>query len=170
MFERHSAYALSIVSSLASSGLPCEAQDLYARFTLDTASEFLFGQNLNTLSGSLPGPGEGVVGAKGSATTDSWGLFAQAFEEMQQIVTARRRLGSVWPLFEFFGDRTLPQVTIIQKFLDPIVRQVLCDQETREENGIHSPMDEKTFVQHLAETTKGQALLSQISVSCSQLW
>src|ERR1700720_1527525 len=93
MFERHSARALTMISSLASSNQPCDAQDLYARFTLDTASEFLFGLNLNTLSSSLPVPGEGVIGAKGSITADSWGSFAQAFEEIQQIVTTRRRLG-----------------------------------------------------------------------------
>jgi hypothetical protein len=139
--------------------MPCEAQDLYARFTLDTASEFLFGKNLNTLSSSLPVPGQGVMGAKGSVTTDSWGSFAQAFEEIQQIVTNRRRLGYIWPLFELFGDKTTSQVTSIRSFLDPIVRQVFLDKEMMEKGGIESPMDEKTFIQHLAESTKGQATL-----------
>jgi hypothetical protein len=176
MFERHSSHALSIIASLVSSDLPCEVQDLYARFTLDTASEFLFGQNLNTLSSSLPVPGQGVIGAKGSVTTDSWGSFAQAFEEIQQIVTNRRRLGYIWPLFELFDDKTTPQVTAIRLYLDPIVTQVLHDMEAMENSGLESPMEEKTFIQHLAESTKGQTALSSpddllyTHKSCSRCW
>jgi len=113
---------------------------------------------LNTLSSSLPVPGQGVIGAKGSVTTDSWGSFAQAFEEIQQIVTNRRRLGYTWPLFELFDDKTTPQVTVIRRFLDPIVRQVLLDKETMKNSGIESRMEEKTFIQHLAESTKGQTI------------
>ena len=161
IFERHSAHALSILSSLALSNQPCEAQDLYARFTLDTASEFLFGRNLNTLSSSLPVPGQGLMGAKGSATTDSWGSFAQAFEEIQQIITTRRRLGYIWPLFELFGDKTTPHVQAIRKFLDPIVKQVLLDKEEMDKCGIKKPMDEKTFIQHLADSTKGWVSMFQ---------
>ncbi|KIM79356.1 hypothetical protein PILCRDRAFT_74435, partial [Piloderma croceum F 1598] len=130
-----------------------------ARFTLDTASEFLFGQNLNTLSSSLPVPGQGGIGAKGSVTTDAWGSFAQAFEEIQQIVTNRRRLGYTWPLFELFDDKTTPQVTVIRRFLDPIVRQVLLDKEAMENSGIESRIEEKAFIQHLAESTNDAGLI-----------
>lgn len=176
MFERHSAHALSIISFLVSSDLPCEAQDLYARFTLDTASEFLFGQNLNTLSSSLPVPGQGCIGAKGSITTDSWGSFAQAFEEIQQIVTNRRRLGYTWPLFELFGDKTTPQVIVIRRYLDPIVRQVLLDKEAMKNRGIENRIEEKTFIQHLAESTSGQTAFSTQNYifytheSCCRCW
>ena len=38
-----------------------ENLDLYTRFTLDTASEFLFDKNLDTLSASLPIPGTLVL-------------------------------------------------------------------------------------------------------------
>lgn len=146
MFDRHATRAISIISSLESCNKPCEAQDLYARFTLDTASEFLFGKNLDTLSGSLPTPG--IMGAKGSATTDSWGSFVQAFEQVQQVISARRRLGYIWPLFEIFGDKTLPHVKIIRGFLDPIVNQVLMDKKAE-------ALGQQTFLEHLAENTDG---------------
>jgi hypothetical protein len=96
------------------------------------------------------------MGPKGSVTSDSWGSFAQAFEEMQQIMTNRRRLGHIWPLFELFGDRTAPHVTTIRNFLDPLVRQVLIDKEAMEKGGIQRSIDEKTFIEHLADNTKGQ--------------
>jgi hypothetical protein len=96
------------------------------------------------------------MGPKGSVTTDSWGSFAQAFEEIQQIITARRRLGYIWPLFEISGDKTAPHVKAIRDFLDPIVEQVLLDRQATETSGIEKPMDEKTFIQHLAESTQGK--------------
>lgn len=97
------------------------------------------------------------MGPKGSATSDSWGSFAQAFEEIQQIVTSRGRLGYIWPWFELFGDRTAPHVTTIRNFLDPLVRQVLIDKEAVEKSGIQRSMDEKTFIEHLADSTQGRS-------------
>jgi cytochrome P450 len=62
-------------------------------------------------------------------------------------------------LFELFGDRTTPHVTVIRNFLDPIVKQVLLDQEAMYKSGITTPMDEKTFIQHLAESTKDPGMV-----------
>lgn len=157
MFDRHAARAISLISSLESRNKPCEAQDLYARFTLDTASEFLFGKNLDTLSGSLPVPG--AMGAKGSATSDSWGSFAQAFEEVQQVVSTRRRLGYIWPLFEIFGDKTLPHVKVIRGFLDPIVDQVLIDKNSNNKAKVDGCLEQQTFLEHLAESTDSMSRL-----------
>lgn len=156
IFERYTKTTISILSSLASSNQPCDAQDLYARFTLDTASEFLFGRNLDTLSSSLPVPNSGIMGAKGSSTSDSWGSFAQAFEKIQLIITRRRQIGKIWPLFELLGDRTTPYVIAIQKFLDPIVERVLLDKQISKKAGTNVPVDQKTFLQHLADNTEGK--------------
>lgn len=156
IFERYTASTLAILSDLTLFNQPCDAQDLYARFTLDTASEFLFGRNLDTLSRPLPVPSSGIIGAKGSSTTDSWGSFAQAFEEIQQIITRRRQLGKTWPLFELLGDKTAPHMKVIRKYLDPIVEQVLLDKETEKEAGMNVPIDQRTFIQHLADSTEGK--------------
>ena len=73
---------------------PVDAQDLYARFTLDSASTFLFGACTDTLKGAPPthsqpeftyppglaGPlpiaGQAAIGPKGSRTEDEFGSFA----------------------------------------------------------------------------------------------
>jgi hypothetical protein len=52
-----------------------DIQDILARFTLDSASEFLFGKDLDTMHGKLPIPGKATLGAKGSATEDDFGGF-----------------------------------------------------------------------------------------------
>lgn len=68
------------MSTFARENAAFDAQDLFARFTLDSASEFLFGNCLNTLSGSLPIAGRAKMGPKGSSIDDEFGTFAWAFE------------------------------------------------------------------------------------------
>jgi hypothetical protein len=114
LFERYSRRTLNLMSSLAASGQACEAQDLYARLTLDAASEFLFGTDLKTLDAALPIAGKTEMGPKGSATDDGWGVFAKAFETAQQVVTDRGRIGRLWPLFELFKDKNEANTTAIQ--------------------------------------------------------
>lgn len=117
LFEIFTTRTLNLVSSLTTSGQPCEVQDLFSRFTLDAASEFLFGTDLKTLSGSLPIPGKTEMGPKGSATDDSWGAFAKAFETAQQIITARGRIGYLWPVFELFKDKNEDNAAVIQAYV-----------------------------------------------------
>ncbi|KDQ58030.1 hypothetical protein JAAARDRAFT_34843 [Jaapia argillacea MUCL 33604] len=159
LFERHVQHTLSIISSASSGKLPVEAQDLYARFTLDTASEFLFGQNLDTLSGTLPTPGKASLGLKGSATHDEFGSFTQAFEACQQIITNRARIGYIWPLFELFGDKTAGPVKTIGRWLDPHVERAISDKIRMHKAGVQSSVSEKTFLQHLADSTNDPVLI-----------
>ncbi|KAF8962912.1 cytochrome P450 monooxygenase CYP63 [Flammula alnicola] len=159
IFERHCAHTLSILSSLAESDTPCEAQDLYGRFTLDAASEFLFGKNLETLSAALPVPGKASMGPKGSATEDTWGSFAQAFEMAQLNITNRGRLGSIWPLFELFKDKNEEHCQVIKHWLDPLVARALEHKRSMEKAGVASPIADKNFMQHLADSTDDPVLI-----------
>ena len=157
IFERNWTRTLAILSSLESSNTPCEAQDLYNRFSLDAASEFLFGKTLDTLSASLPVPGT-PMGPKGSATEDTWGSFISAFESAQQNITNRGRLGPIWPLFELFKDKNEEHSNVIRQWLSPLVQQALADKRTLEEMEVSSPMADKCFLQHLADSTNGKIL------------
>jgi hypothetical protein len=159
IFERHCAQTLSILSTLADSNTACDAQDLYGRFSLDAASEFLFGRNLETLSASLPVPGETEMGPKGSATGDTWGSFAQAFEMAQLNITNRGRLGPIWRLFELFKDNNEEHCTVVKQWLGPLVERALETKRNMESAGISSPIAEKNFLQNLTDSTDGQCLL-----------
>ncbi|KAF8736947.1 hypothetical protein AX14_013681 [Amanita brunnescens Koide BX004] len=158
-FEKFTSQTLSILSGLSSSNQACEAQDLYARFSIDTASEFLFGKNLETLSASLPVPGSTRMGPKGSATEDTWGSFVEAFETAQQEVTRRARIGYYWPLFELFQDRNQKNAKRIREWLDPLVDMALQEKAKSEIHGINSPVEDKTFLQHLADSTNDPVLI-----------
>lgn len=155
-FEKFTSQTLSILSNLSSSNQACEAQDLYARFSIDAASEFLFGKNLETLSASLPVAGLTRMGPKGSATEDTWGSFVEAFEMAQQEVTRRARIGYYWPLFELFRDRNQQNAHRIREWLDPLVKMALHEKEQSKFHGTSSPVGDKTFLQHLADSTDGK--------------
>lgn len=140
---------------MQTSGQPIDVQDLFSRFALDAASEFLFGKNLDTLSATLPVAGKTKMGPKGSATEDPWGSFASAFEMAQQVVTSRSRVGYFWPIFEIFGDKNAPHSDVVHRWLDPLVKNALEEKERMAKAGVCSPVGDKTFLQHLAESTDG---------------
>jgi cytochrome P450 len=124
LFDVYARRTLNLISSLTASGQPCEVQDLFSRFTLDAASEFLFGTDLKTLSASLPVPGKTAMGPKGSATDDSWGAFAKSFEMAQQIITDRGRIGYLWPLFELFKDKNEANAAVIQAYVEVFISRI----------------------------------------------
>ena len=80
IFDRHTNTTLTFMSSFAEKREAFDAQDLFARFTLDSASEFLLGRCLDTLHGKLPIAGRAKMGPKGSSIEDEFGTFAWAFE------------------------------------------------------------------------------------------
>lgn len=140
---------------------PIDVQDLYARFSIDAASDSLFGKNLDTLSGRLPTPGSGWE--HGSLTDDAWGTFVQAFQAMQHINTARVRMGLIWPLFELFHDNAAPHMEVIRQWLDPLVRHALEEKSAVRKAGIERKVGEKTFLEHLADSTEGDFCASEMS-------
>ena len=97
------------------------------------------------------------MGPKGSATKDTWGSFTRAFELAQQNITDRARLGSIWPLFELFKDKNEEHSKVIRQWLDPLVQHALEDKRRLEKMGVVSPIADKSFMQHLADSTNGKS-------------
>ncbi|KAK7443501.1 hypothetical protein VKT23_015674 [Stygiomarasmius scandens] len=159
-FETYTSRTLDIISNLGATSQAFDAQDLFSRFTLDAASEALFGENLDTLSASLPIAGQARMGPKGSATEDGWGSFANAFEMAQQVATQRARLGPwLWPMLEFWQDKNVKNVEVIHEWLDPLVQGAIYSKKKMMESGITSPIGEKTFLQHLADSTDDPVMI-----------
>ncbi|OAX37739.1 cytochrome P450 monooxygenase CYP63 [Rhizopogon vinicolor AM-OR11-026] len=159
LFEKYASHTIDVLSRMALHDEPCDVQDLFARFTIDAASDFLFGENLDTLSKRLPAPSSGSQSDRGSATDDSWGTFAQAFEAAQRIITMRARTGSIWPVFELFEDKTAPHVEIIKRWLDPLVKKTLEHKAAAQKVGRWSTMEDKTFLEHLADSTEDAGMI-----------
>lgn len=67
-------------------------QDAVSRFTLDSASEFLFGKDVQSLSTGLPYPHH-IAGTHASRSTPSE-TFAVAVSESQEALSQRLRTGT----------------------------------------------------------------------------
>jgi hypothetical protein len=134
-------------------GIAVDIQDLLSRFTLDTATEFLFGQNLNTLSADLPYPAS-YCGPNQRRGHPSDG-FAQAFSRAMEYTFPRAVYEEFWPLVEFWEDTVATQRDITNKFIDPIIHAALEKQKAAERvDGISK--EEGTLLDHLVQQTEGE--------------
>ncbi|KAJ7574261.1 cytochrome P450 [Mycena floridula] len=159
IFEKHTSETINLISNFARSNTPFDAQDLVGRFTLDAASEFLFGRCLDTLQGVLPVAGKAKVGPKGSSTDDDFGTFAKSFDDVQVQLGRRLMIGNAWPLFELFEDKTEADSKVVHGWLDPIVARALQDKADRLKDGGKNLEDGQTLLSHLTDSTDDAVLI-----------
>ncbi|KAF8603600.1 CYP63 cytochrome P450 monooxygenase-like protein [Ceratobasidium sp. AG-I] len=119
LFAHHSDVAIShLLARLSEPGSPAvDVQDLVGRFTLDSATEFLFGTSTHSLDAPLPYPHE--------APADASATFAAAFGHAQEQLMLRFGLGKLWSLFELREDKTEKSMEVINAFTDPILEAKL---------------------------------------------
>lgn len=80
------------------------SQDVVARFTFDSATEFLFGAAVHSLSTDLPYPYD-VTPPVQPAVSEA-DKFVHAFAAAQNAVRSRLLLALLWPFGEIFFDKT----------------------------------------------------------------
>lgn len=174
--------------SRARSGHPVELQDLTARFTLDSASEFLFGSCVHSLASPLPFPGEitadgaRVIGKDGKLSKAD--EFVRAFNEAQVVIASRVWVGGVWPLYEFWKDLTVcasypldsthadaaacrKPMKVIDAFIDPILAQALSKKQERTALAeVDAESQAATLLDHLVMHTDGK--YTHDAIACAQ--
>jgi hypothetical protein len=116
-----------------------DLEDLVARFTVDTSSEFLFGENLDTLS----------------YRNDGFHSFTDAFMGIQALILKRGTIGGLWPVLELFKDKSEEHKRTIRNWVDPLVIRALQIQKEMKEKGQTVNSDECTFLEYLATKTDG---------------
>ncbi|EUC55205.1 cytochrome P450 family monooxygenase pc-3 [Rhizoctonia solani AG-3 Rhs1AP] len=128
-FARHSDITISkILSRLnepARLGLPVavDFQDAVARFTLDSGTEFLFGQSVRSLEAPLPYPYE--------APNDDSSSFTAAFAGAQDLMMNRLVSRDLWPWMELFSDHSKEQMKVINSYVTPILKRKLEEARAR---------------------------------------
>ncbi|KXN80905.1 Cytochrome P450 52A3-A [Leucoagaricus sp. SymC.cos] len=166
IFDRHAEEALNKLAERLKEGTPVDIQDLVGRFTLDSATEFLFGHDVRSLSGSLPYPHNHPLHSKGSKTTISDAenfstRFAEAFSEAQRITARRSRYGVHWPLTEFWKDTIKEPMRIVKELIEPIVEEAVRKKRLRM-NGVGGEKNEEeegTLLENLVNETDDLEIL-----------
>ncbi|KAG9000688.1 hypothetical protein FRB94_005236 [Tulasnella sp. JGI-2019a] len=152
-FTKHTDKMIVVLKRLVTSGEAIDVQDMFSRFTMDTAGEFLFGtSDLNTLDLPFPKASEAVLGPKGVATDTIYGGFVQAFEQGQ--INSHKRVGQPLPLWtarEFIHDSQTGIAKGIRDFLEPLARTAL--DKRRQFVAGKAEVEEESFLDHLALST-----------------
>ena len=151
-------FRVSFVRDSSSKGLTKQTrtQDVIHRFTLDAACEFLFDMTLNTLDSELVYPHSGShschdqVPARELSQEEA---FSRALIDAETVMMDRLHQGDMWPLLEFFKDRSGPHMEVINRFLNPVLEEGLANHAARTKAGLTDREGETLLDSLLRETT-----------------
>ncbi|KAJ3758543.1 cytochrome P450 monooxygenase pc-1 [Lentinula raphanica] len=188
IFDRHADLAISLMKARFRAGYAVDFQvclpfrlhqDLIGRFTLDSATEFLFGSCVNSLAAGLPYPRDvAPTVLSGSSTPNVSGNllspngsafslardFSNAFLDAQEACSSRERFSMVWPMLEIHKDKTKEPMKIINAFIQPIVNEAVAKLKNQERLGEKKgPVEEidenETLLDHLVKQTDDPVIL-----------
>ncbi|KAF8583528.1 cytochrome P450 [Ramaria rubella] len=150
LFDRHAEVVITKLKERFVEGEAVDFQDIMSRFTLDTATLFLFGSSAQSLSAPLPYALTSPKSLKQPSHHDS-DTFSKAFSSVQYHIALRGLYNKSWPLLELWKDGTKENMKVIYDFIDPILERAV------EKRGDEDQGD--TLLDHLVEATDDHALL-----------
>ncbi|KAI6001132.1 cytochrome P450 [Pisolithus marmoratus] len=160
IFEKHVEDVLSQAKVRLREGYPVDFQDMVYRFTLDSATEFLFGKSVQSISAGLVYPKNSVPGKNNDHTNHLSNIFACAFSDAQSHTALRGRLGTFWRVAEFWSDRVKKEMEVCYKFIDPILKDAL-ETKRSTKGGEHL---EDTLLGVLINCTEGKRSIPDLTV------
>ncbi|KAI0630296.1 cytochrome P450 [Trametes polyzona] len=158
IFDRHALDALSQMKTRMKEGYAVDWQDLVSRFTLDSATEFLFGKDVRSLSAGLPYPPTSEI-ARLQTSKPEADEFAEAFLRAQITSSKRGRYQALWGLTEFFHDKVQPQKAAIDKFISPILVAALQRKAEMGSDPESKATEEDTLLSQLLKVTDDYNLI-----------
>ncbi|KAK0202806.1 cytochrome P450 [Desarmillaria ectypa] len=124
-FERHAAGTIAQIKTRLREGYPVNFQDVVARFTLDSATEYLFGKDVNSMSAGLPYPAGSPLADHPHFVNHPSNAFVKAFAKGQEQSAVRLQGGRTWPLREFWADAVKPSRKVVDEFVQPMLAEAL---------------------------------------------
>ena len=130
-------------------------QDVIRRFTLDAACEFLFETNLHALDSELlyPHTGSHSCDQAPAMELSREEAFSRALVDAETVLINRLHQGDMWPLLEFFKDKSEPHMEVINKFLNPVLEEGLAKHAAETKAGLTDREGETLLDSLLRETT-----------------
>ncbi|RDX53656.1 cytochrome P450 monooxygenase pc-3 [Lentinus brumalis] len=163
LFDRHADLALNLIRERAKANMPFEFQDLVSRFTLDSATEFLFGNCVNSLHSPIPYPHDMSPFGVDQEPKTVKEKFPKAFADLQRVVSERPRIGWLWPMKEIFESKTQKDMAIVDAFLEPILQEAIRKKEENVKAGLDldnkESQENETLLDHLVRQTSDATIL-----------
>ncbi|KAK0501377.1 cytochrome P450 [Armillaria luteobubalina] len=124
-FERHAVSTISQIKARLREGFPIDFQDVVARFTFDSATEFLFGKDVESIAAGLPYPAESPLANHPNFVNHPSNLFIRAFSRGLELIAGRLQGGGTWPLLEFWKDNVQSHREAVDHFIQPMLTEAL---------------------------------------------
>ncbi|KAJ7125198.1 cytochrome P450 monooxygenase pc-3 [Mycena epipterygia] len=165
IFNRHTERVIALIKGRMEEGHAVDFQDLIGRFTMDSATEFLFGVCVDSLSCTPPYPHTATLPVlHESPRAEEAKAFTAAFTEAMLRIAFRQRVGWIWPMFEMFSDKTAKPMEVVTKYIDPIIHAAL-NKKNRATEDIKTEKDaadfgeESSLLDELLKSTSDPKLL-----------
>ncbi|KAJ7435029.1 cytochrome P450 monooxygenase pc-1 [Mycena galericulata] len=144
IFAHHADRAIEHMKQRMRAGYAVDFQDLAGRFTMDSATSFLFGSCVDSLAAPLPYPHTSPLSTQfpSSPALSASGLlptvelsppaadvFTSAYATCITHVSSRLRFDWIWPLFEMRRDATKEPMQIVDAYLAPIMKKAVARKE-----------------------------------------
>ena len=113
----------------------------------------LFFRGVHSLSAGLNYPPSASVQSSRDHPANK---FADAFLTAQSVVARRSRLNEAWKLLEFWKDRLIEPMIVIQKVLDPIIENALGKKGEKKADATDDDIEGETLLSHLVKLTDGE--------------
>ncbi|KAI0772038.1 cytochrome P450 monooxygenase pc-2 [Trametes elegans] len=163
LFDRHANLAIKKLKHRFAGGHAVDFQDIVSRFTLDSATEFLFGACVNSLETDLPYAHNDPVAPRLEGELSVAERFSAAFAGAQHVIAVRSRIGWGWPLNEIRRDHSAEHMTIVDAFLEPILREAIMKNRAAKGRVVGPEKDEadesETLLDHLVKFTDDPVIL-----------
>ncbi|KAH9927180.1 cytochrome P450 monooxygenase pc-2 [Epithele typhae] len=154
LFNRHGDLAIKKMKDRFAAGRALDFQDLVARFTLDSATEFLFGSCVNSLHADLPYPYNDPDAKLYAREASNVEAFATAFLGAQNVISIRMRVGWMWRFKELFYDAGAEHMRVVDAFIQPILEAAIKKNKEAGNAGEESKdNDNETLLDHLVKFT-----------------
>ncbi|KAH9894450.1 cytochrome P450 monooxygenase pc-3 [Cubamyces lactineus] len=161
MFDRHAEQLLSKLKERFRGGHAVDFQDAISRFTLDSATEFLFGKCVNSLDSELPYAHNDPIAPKLLKEKDAAERFSAAFTGAQEVIAMREKIGWMWHLQELFHDKSEEHMRVVDAFLKPILEEAIAKNRAAKARSAKfgEEDEEETLLDHLVKITDDPVVL-----------
>ena len=85
--------------------------------------------------------------------------FADAFLAAQSVVARRSRFDEAWKLVEFWEDKSVEPMAVIEKVLDTIIENALRKKGEKKLGAAGDSLEGETLLSHLVNLTDGEPQL-----------
>ncbi|KAG6374893.1 cytochrome P450 [Boletus reticuloceps] len=171
IFEKHAEDAIRQMKIRMRQGYSVDFQDVVSRFTLDSATEFLFGKAVCSLSAGIVYPPSSSLSKDPAFLNHPSNRFFRAFTESQIATANRTNYGSSWRLAEPWRDQVQKHMKVCLEFVDPIIADTLAKKHEQRrlgldaKEGMGEAKDGETLLEHLVNYTEDQKVLRDEAVN-----